>query len=268
MFMKKIISGVSSFSLALFLAACGGAATQPPTGDSTAPGANSTAVGSTSGLESTPATSVDPMATSPAASTGDTSSGTTGTSATSTTGDTAGTSATSTTGDTAGTSATSTTGGTAGTSATSTTGGTTSGAVADLGELASDPRFTTLNGLLTTTGLDQQLATLGPFTLFAPTNEAFAALPAGTLEALSQNPSLLQEILLYHVANESIRSTDISASTTAETVAGEELTVSSSGGEVTINNSARVVEADISAGQGVIHAIDQVLLPPGVALGS
>jgi uncharacterized surface protein with fasciclin (FAS1) repeats len=125
-----------------------------------------------------------------------------------------------------------------------------------------------LSGLLITTGLDQQLAALGPFTLFAPTNEAFAALPAGSLERLAQNPTLLQQILLYHVANSAIRSTDITGSTTATTAEGQDLTISASGGTVTINGTAEVIEPDINAGQGVIHAIDQVLLPPGVALGS
>lgn len=176
----------------------------------------------------------------------------------------AGTSATTSTAGDTGASATSTAGDTSGTSATSTAGSLDS----VLGDAASDPRFSTLAGLLQTTGLDAQIEALGPFTLFAPTNEAFAALPAGTLETLAANPSLLQQILLYHVAEGAIRSTDIAGDTTATTAAGEELSISASGGTVTINDTAEVVEADIDAGQGVIHAVDQVLLPPGVALGS
>jgi uncharacterized surface protein with fasciclin (FAS1) repeats len=122
--------------------------------------------------------------------------------------------------------------------------------------------------LLVSSGLDTQLEALGPFTLFAPSNEAFEALPAGTLESLAQNPSLLQQILLYHVAEGAIRSDDITGSTTATTAEGQDLTISDTGSAITVNETAEIIDTDIEAGQGVIHLIDEVLLPPGVALDS
>lgn len=133
---------------------------------------------------------------------------------------------------------------------------------------ASDPRFSTLNGLLETTGLSDQLAQAGPYTVFAPTNEAFAALPAGTLEALAQDPQLLQEILMYHVAQGSLDSNAVANTTSADTLAGEPLQISAEGGTVMLNDTATVVQPDIMVGNGVIHVIDEVLLPPNVSLPS
>lgn len=129
-----------------------------------------------------------------------------------------------------------------------------------------DPRFSTLASLLQASGLSQQLAQAGPFTIFAPTNEAFAELPAGTLEALAQEPALLQEILLYHVAAGELTSADVAASTSATTQAGSEIAISAQGDTVTLNGSAQVIEPDIEVGNGVIHVIDEVLLPPDVNL--
>jgi uncharacterized surface protein with fasciclin (FAS1) repeats len=132
--------------------------------------------------------------------------------------------------------------------------------------LIADPQFSTLTGLLSSTGLDEQLAAAGPVTIFAPTDEAFAALPQGTLSALSQDPSMLMQILRYHVAEGAVRTTDITAAESVPTLEGETLTLSISGSTIRVNDVAEVIESDISAGSSVIHAIDQVLLPSTVNL--
>ena len=103
----------------------------------------------------------------------------------------------------------------------------------------------------------------GPFTVFAPTNEAFAALPAGTLETLlkPENKDQLVSILTYHVVAGKVMSTDLSDGMTATTVNGATINVGVSNNGVTING-AKVTAADISAKNGVVHVIDQVILPP------
>ncbi len=131
---------------------------------------------------------------------------------------------------------------------------------------ANDPRFSTLVGLLETSGLSATLAGPGPFTVFAPTNDAFLALPPDTLTVLAQNPALLEEVLLYHVVGGAILSTDIDSATTVVTASGQDLSVEASNGTVTINNSAQVIAPDIEVGNGVIHGIDTVLLPPDLVL--
>lgn len=102
----------------------------------------------------------------------------------------------------------------------------------------------------------------GPFTVFAPTDAAFAALPAGTLESLlkPENKDKLVAILKYHVVAGKIMSTDLSNGQRAATVQGEKIKVSISSGEVKIDN-AKVVAADVKAKNGVVHVIDQVILP-------
>lgn len=135
-----------------------------------------------------------------------------------------------------------------------------------VGAAAADPRFSTIVGILNTSGLASQLEAAGPFTFFAPTNEALTALPGGTLEALAQDPTLLQKILLYHVIQQKVLSSDITSPITAPTLAGETLEVTNTNGMVMINGTAMVIAADIQAGNGVIHGIDKLLLPPDVAL--
>ncbi|MEM6522162.1 MAG: fasciclin domain-containing protein [Bacteroidota bacterium] len=105
----------------------------------------------------------------------------------------------------------------------------------------------------------------GPFTVFAPTDDAFAALPAGTLESLlkPENKDKLVAILKYHVVAGKIMSTDLSNGQSAATVQGEKIKVSISSGEVKIDN-AKVVAADVKAKNGVVHVIDQVILPPSM----
>jgi uncharacterized surface protein with fasciclin (FAS1) repeats len=124
--------------------------------------------------------------------------------------------------------------------------------------------FTTLAKALTAAELVDTLKGEGPFTVFAPTDEAFAALPAGTLDDLlkPENKAKLQEILKYHVVSGKVMAADVGGLTTAKTVAGKDLKVSAKDGGVMINES-KVVKTDIAAKNGVIHVIDKVLLPPG-----
>jgi uncharacterized surface protein with fasciclin (FAS1) repeats len=103
----------------------------------------------------------------------------------------------------------------------------------------------------------------GPFTVFAPTDEAFAALPAGVLDALllPENKDVLTQILTYHVVPGEVLAADVTDGDVA-TVEGQSVTLSTADG-VTVNG-ANVIQADVVTSNGVIHAIDAVLLPPGV----
>jgi len=123
--------------------------------------------------------------------------------------------------------------------------------------------FTTLVAALTAAELVETLSGTGPFTVFAPTDEAFAALPAGVLDALllPENKALLAQILTYHVVPGMVMAADVTDSDVA-TVEGQTVKLSTAMG-VTVNG-ATVVTADVAASNGVIHAIDAVILPPGV----
>jgi len=131
-----------------------------------------------------------------------------------------------------------------------------------------DPRFSTLVTALEQAGLVETLAGDGPYTVFAPTNAAFEQLPAGTVETLMEpgNRSQLENILLYHVVSGETMSDQISGEMSVDTLAGEPLPVMASGGQVTVGGEgaagAVVVTPDLQASNGVIHVIDQVLLPP------
>jgi len=132
-------------------------------------------------------------------------------------------------------------------------------------EVASgNPDFTTLVAAVEAAGLAETLNAAGPYTVFAPTNEAFEALPAGTVEKLLKpaNKEALTKILTYHVvAGEEIMSSDITAGKVA-TVEGEKIDITTDGGVKV--NGITVVTADVEASNGVIHAIDGVLIPPDV----
>jgi uncharacterized surface protein with fasciclin (FAS1) repeats len=131
--------------------------------------------------------------------------------------------------------------------------------------LQADARFTTLVTALEAAGLDDELATGGPFTLFAPTNAAFEALPAGVLDAVLADPDLLEAVLLYHVASGTTLSTDLSDGQSITTLQGATLSVSISGSTVEIND-ATVTQADLDTSNGAIHVLDGVLVPPTGAL--
>jgi uncharacterized surface protein with fasciclin (FAS1) repeats len=120
--------------------------------------------------------------------------------------------------------------------------------------------FTTLVAAVEAAGLVETLKGEGPFTVFAPTDEAFAALPEGTVEALLADPEALAAILTYHVVAGKVMSTDLSNDMTATTVNGADVTIMTEGGVMV--NGANVVAADIEASNGVIHVIDAVILPP------
>ena len=122
--------------------------------------------------------------------------------------------------------------------------------------------FSTLVAAVSAAGLAETLAGEGPFTVFAPTDEAFAALPEGTIEALLADPEgALTQILLYHVVAGKVMSSDLSDGMTADTVQGSPISIAIADGTVKIND-ATVVAADIEASNGVIHVIDSVILPP------
>jgi len=123
--------------------------------------------------------------------------------------------------------------------------------------------FATLVKAVQAAELVETLKGDGPFTVFAPTDAAFAALPPGTLEDLlkPENKAKLQEILKYHVVSGRVMAADVGGLTSAKTVAGKELTVSAKDGTVMIND-AKVVKTDIVCKNGVIHVIDKVVLPP------
>lgn len=121
--------------------------------------------------------------------------------------------------------------------------------------------LTTLVKAVQAAGLVETLQSEGPFTVFAPTDEAFAALPAGTLESLlmEENRDQLVKILTYHVVPGKVMSTDLEDGMMAETVEGSSISVDLSNG-VSIDN-ANVVTADIEADNGVVHVIDAVIMP-------
>lgn len=119
--------------------------------------------------------------------------------------------------------------------------------------------FTTLLAAAEAAGLVETLKSDGPFTVFAPTDAAFAALPEGTVEGLLADPEALAAVLTYHVVPGKVMSTDLSNNMMATTVNGADVTIMTEGG-VTVD-SANVVTADIEASNGVIHVIDAVILP-------
>ena len=121
---------------------------------------------------------------------------------------------------------------------------------------------TTLVAAVKAAGLVETLKSAGPFTVFAPTNAAFAALPAGTVETLlkPENKAKLAGILTYHVVAGAVKAADLKDGQKIKTVQGEELTVSIKDGKVMING-ANVTIADVISSNGVTHVIDGVLLP-------
>jgi transforming growth factor-beta-induced protein len=124
--------------------------------------------------------------------------------------------------------------------------------------------FKTLVKLVGDAGLVQTLKGKGPFTVFAPTDEAFAKLPKALVERITGDKKLLTQVLTYHVVAGNVRSTDLSNGLKAKTVQGETLLVTIKGNKVMFNKS-NLIKADIGTSNGVIHVIDTVLLPPSIA---
>lgn len=126
--------------------------------------------------------------------------------------------------------------------------------------LANTPSLSTLNDLVIKTGLAPTLAGPGPFTMFAPNNDAFKAVPAKTMEALAADPARLKDVLTFHVLPGKAMSADVKNSS-VKTVNGANVALSKAGTFVTIEDAV-VKTADVEATNGVIHVIDTVLIPP------
>ena len=133
-----------------------------------------------------------------------------------------------------------------------------SGTIADV--VSKDPQFSTLLAALKAAGLDKTLAGKGPFTVFAPTNAAFAKVPKAALDALLKNKAQLTKVLTYHVVPGSVTAAQVTKLKTAKTVEGSSVKITVMGSNVMIDK-AKVTKTDIKASNGVIHVIDTVLMP-------
>lgn len=146
---------------------------------------------------------------------------------------------------------------------------TTAGEAAEAGDIvevaSGNPDFSTLVAAVQAAGLVETLQGDGPFTVFAPTNDAFAALPAGLVDKLllPENKETLAKILTYHVVAGKVMAADVAAGD-VDSVEGSPITISVDGSTVKLNDSATVVATDVAASNGVIHVIDAVILPPDV----
>ncbi|HEY9618558.1 MAG TPA: fasciclin domain-containing protein [Microcoleaceae cyanobacterium] len=133
--------------------------------------------------------------------------------------------------------------------------------MADLLEtVAKNQRFTTFSSAVETAELTEMLQSPGPFTILAPSDEAFSRLPEGTIDALLQDIPKLQRILLYHVLPGDVRSDDLAQIDEAPTVEGSVIAVEQQDQRITVNQ-AKVIEQDVLTDNGVIHTIDRVLMP-------
>ena len=125
---------------------------------------------------------------------------------------------------------------------------------------AATPQLSTLTKLIREAGLTETLAGSGPFTVFAPSDEAFKAVPAATLRALMQDKARLKAVLSYHVVTGTVLAADVKNGP-VKTVQGANLALSRSGTFVTVEDAV-VTTADVNATNGVVHIIDKVLMPP------
>lgn len=126
--------------------------------------------------------------------------------------------------------------------------------------IATKPELSTLSSLVVKAGLTDTLNGTGPFTVFAPTNAAFAKVPAKTMEDLGKDPAKLKAVLTYHVVPGKVMAADVKNGN-AKTVNGASLALSKSGDFVTVEDGM-VQTADLSASNGVVHIVDSVLIPP------
>ena len=126
---------------------------------------------------------------------------------------------------------------------------------------AADGRFDTLVSLVKSAGLAKTLSGKGPFTVFAPTDKAFKKVPAETLEALGEDPKELKRVLLYHAVAGRYPAARVVKADSLKTLAGPRVRVRTRGSTVRVGG-AKVIQADVKASNGVIHAINAVLLPP------
>jgi uncharacterized surface protein with fasciclin (FAS1) repeats len=128
---------------------------------------------------------------------------------------------------------------------------------------AGDPTFSTLVSLLKEAGLVSVLSGKTDYTVFAPTNAAFAKVPAATLKALAANKAMLKSVLLYHVVAGTVPASKVVTLHSVKTVEGASLTITVSGGSVYVNK-AKVIQTNIRATNGIIHVINGVLIPPSM----
>ncbi len=126
--------------------------------------------------------------------------------------------------------------------------------------IAATPELSTLSSLISKAGMTASLNGTGSYTVFAPSNEAFKAVPAKTMDELAANPARLTEVLTYHVLASKAMSQDVKDGP-AKTVQGGNLALAKSGAFVTVEDAV-VQTADISATNGVVHIVDRVLMPP------
>lgn len=126
--------------------------------------------------------------------------------------------------------------------------------------IAAQSQLSTLNGLVAKAGLTDTLKGTGPYTVFAPTNEAFAKVPAKTMDELAKDPAKLKAVLSYHLIPGKLMAADVKNGN-SKTVNGANVALSKAGEFVTVED-AMVQTADISATNGVVHVVDAVLIPP------
>lgn len=126
---------------------------------------------------------------------------------------------------------------------------------------AGDRQFSTLVTLVKRAGLAGTLSK-GTYTVFAPTNAAFAKVPKSTLNALAKDKAKLRSVLLYHAVKGRVTASKVVKLRRAKTLNGASVRIAVRGGTVRLNGTAKVVKADVAASNGVIHVIDRVLLPP------
>lgn len=137
---------------------------------------------------------------------------------------------------------------------------TTSSPVSVADTIARDPQLSTLNGLVQKAGMAEMLKGAGPYTVFAPTNEAFKAVPAKTMDDLAANPAHLKAVLAYHVVPAKLVTAQMK-NESVKTAQGAKLELSKAGSFVTVED-AMVQTADVNATNGVVHTVDRVLMPP------
>lgn len=131
-----------------------------------------------------------------------------------------------------------------------------------VGVASSAGMFNTLVAAVKAAGLVETLQGDGPFTVFAPTDEAFAKLPEGTVDNLLANPDKLKKILLYHVVPGKVTAEQVVELDSATTAEGQDVTITVEDGTVMVND-AKVIKADVMASNGVVHVIDTVIIPEG-----
>lgn len=125
---------------------------------------------------------------------------------------------------------------------------------------AATPQLSTLNRLVAEAGLAETLKSAGPFTVFAPSDEAFKAVPAKTMQELAANKELLKAVVTYHVIPGKVAAADVKVGN-VKTVNGANLALGKAGSFVTVED-AMVQQADVPASNGVVHVVDRVLMPP------